>query len=51
MPTERFQRNSHLHVTDLQSAGFVIYVPPHPDPLRFSLEAWSAIDALDERGF
>lgn len=51
MPTERFQRNSQILVTDLQSAGFVIYVPPQPDPLRFTLEAWSAIDALDENGF
>jgi len=49
MPSEYFQRNPKLVITSLGIAGFVVYVPPDPEPQRFSASAWLAIDALADR--
>lgn len=46
MPSDRYQRNPRLVVSDLGATGYVVYVPPESKPLRFSTTAWMAIDAL-----
>ena len=46
MSSERFRRNPKLVINSLGLAGFALYVPPDPGPLRFPASAWLALDAL-----
>lgn len=49
MYPDRFWRNPKLVINSLGAAGFVIYVPPDPVPLRMPASAWLALDALTDR--
>lgn len=51
MPAERFSLNPRLITNSLGSAGFVIYSPPRPQPLRFSSSDWLLLSALANKEF
>jgi multidrug resistance efflux pump len=49
MHPDCFQLNPKLVINSLGAAGFVIYVPPDPAPLRFPGSVWLALDAIADR--
>ena len=49
-PFECFQCNPSLIANDLGDAGFVLYVPPNPRPLRISSSLWHVINSVQKQG-